>query len=412
MGAIQAPERVDALVVGAGPAGSAAAYHLAQAGLDVLAVDRARFPRDKVCGDGLTPRAVGALIRMGVDIADRGFFRIDASRVHGAYGRPTDVAWPGGALPGFGLVRRRFELDQMLVERARTAGATVLEGVEAAGPVIEAGRVVGTGLRTASDGDGRRDERPVRARFVVAADGASSRIAVQAGIGRDHAAPIAVAARRYYRLDGPTDPVFETWIGIEGRGRRLPGYGWAFPTGDGAMNVGAFVIRPGERAGGGAKGVAGVSAREAFDAFLTDLPNLPASSAFVEGDALGPVLSSAIPMGMDRLPPAAAGLLIVGDAAGLANPFTGEGIGYAMESGELAARAIVAAIARGEHGDLGDPAGAYAAALRARYGRVFRAGRWFARQIGRPQVTALAARYGTRIPIGSRAAIRFMIDAG
>ncbi len=411
------PEAADVVVVGAGPAGSAAAYHLARAGLDVLTVDRASFPRDKVCGDGLTPRAVAALVRMGVDVAEPGFLRIEASRVHGADGRPVDVGWRGGALPGFGMVRRRFELDHMLVEHARGAGARVLEGVEASGAVTEAGRAVGVALRPAGSrldsGAGAEGvtataaEYTVRARFVVAADGASGRMAVRAGIGRDPSAPIAVAARRYYRLEGPTDPVFETWIGFKDDGRRLPGYGWAFPTSDGAMNVGAFVIRPGAGRRAGAQG--NVSARDALDAFLAGLPATAHSRTFAEADALGPVTSSAIPMGMDRLPASVPGLLVLGDAAGLANPFTGEGIGYALESGELAARAIVAAAREGSDAD---PSTLYAAALRSRYGRVSRSGRWFARQIVRPRVTSLAARFGTRIPLASRAAIRFMIDAG
>src|SRR5262249_36673856 len=154
------------------------------------------------------------------------------------------------------------------------------------------------------DGDGRPEEGVVRTRFVVAADGASGRTAARIGVGRDPAAPIAVAARRYYRVQGPSDPVFETWIGIASArsGRRLPGYGWALPTGDGAMNVGAFVIRPGAAGEARAKGSAAVSARDAFDAFLMELTNLPSSPAYVEADALGPVSSSAIPMGMDRLP--------------------------------------------------------------------------------------------------------------
>jgi flavin-dependent dehydrogenase len=247
----------------------------------------------------------------------------------------------------------------------------------------------------------------------VAADGASGRLATRAGIARDPAAPIAVAARRYCRAGGRADPVFETWIGIERDGDWLPGYGWAFPTGDGELNVGAYLIRGGRGRGGA------VSAQEAFDVFIA---GSQAPRWLAEGDGGGPVSSSAIPMGLDRTRPAWGGLFLVGDAAGLANPFTGEGIGYAMESGELAARAILASLASSSPGRPSrdaarpraepEPEARYAAALRALYGRVYRAGRWFAREISRPPVTRAAARYGTRVPLVSRRAIRFMIDAG
>src|SRR5262249_18060965 len=145
------------------------------------------------------------------------------------------------------------------------------------------------------------------------------------------------------------------------------------------------------------------------DAFISDPPTLSHSRTFVDVDAVGPVASSAIPMGMDRVRSPVPGLLVVGGAAGLATPFTGGRLRYALDAGELAARAIVAATRECAHGD---PGVECASALHGSYGRVFRAGRWFARQISRPMVTSLAARYGTRVPIGSKAAIRFMIDAG
>ncbi len=405
---------VDVLVVGAGPGGSAAAYHLARAGLDVLVVDRARFPRDKVCGDGLTPRAVAALIRMGVDVAEPGFGRIAGSRVRGADGRALDVGWPAGSSPGFGLVRRRFELDHLLVQRAVEAGAVLREATEAVGPIVEGARIVGATVR-ASRGVVNDDEefasdtdpsgRTVRARFVVAADGVSGRLATLAGLSRHENAPIAVAARRYYRVETPLAPLFEACIGIERDGTWLPGYGWAFPTGDGEANVGAFVIRNGARRSLAARASPDVSARAALDAFLASGPE---AGRFRAAGATSPVRSSAIPMGMDRRP-AKLGLLVVGDAAGLANPFTGEGIGYAMESGERAARAIVMALAARDAARF-DPAAWYTEALHRRYGRTFWAGRAFARQICRPTVTRLAANFSTRVPFASRAAIRFMID--
>jgi geranylgeranyl reductase family protein len=399
---------VDVLVVGAGPAGSAAAYHLARAGAGVLLVDRARFPRDKVCGDGLTPRAVGALIRMGVDIAAPGFEQVRASRTRGARGRSLDIGWPSGPFPDFGLVRKRSELDHLLLGRAAAAGAVIREATEAGAPLVRDGRVTGVTVRPAGADDGEGSWETVGARFVVAADGVSGRTATLAGLARDASAPLAVAARAYYRVEPPVDPVFDVSIGIDDRGRWLPGYGWVFPTGDGEANVGAFVIRGPRRVPGGGRrssDAGDVSARAAFDAFLAGLPP-ERRAAFAEGHATSPVRSSAIPMGLDRTP-AMPGMLVVGDAAGLANPFTGEGIGYAMESGELAAKMIVEALGGGP-----EPAGAYAAELHRRHGRTFRAGRWFAKQICRPGVTRLAARYGTRIPVASPAAIRFMIDAG
>ena len=146
-----------------------------------------------------------------------------------------------------------------------------------------------------------------------------------------------------------------------------------------------------------------MSARHALDAFLASLPD---GRRFDPNDAACPVRSAAIPMGLDRAP-AGPGILVVGDGAGLANPFTGEGIGYAMESAELAARMVAEAL-RGAHPD---PEAAYAAAVRRRFRRIWRAGRRFAGLIVRPSVTGAAARYGLRIPVVSAAAVRYMIDA-
>jgi geranylgeranyl reductase family protein len=393
---------VDVLVVGGGPAGAAAAYHLARAGARVLVADRARFPRDKVCGDGLMPRAVGALLRMGIDIDEPGFGRIVGGRAIGRGGRdprPLDTVWTAGRrAPSFGLVRRRFELDALLLDRAASAGADVQDGTEVTTTESSAGRVVGATLRDDSPG---AEPTGVGARFVVVADGASGRTAARLGLPRRPGAPLAVAARRYYRARRPVPPFFAASVGIPADGAPrawLPGYGWVFPTADGHANVGAYLVRS-----DGAEGSAQISAQAALDAFLAGLPT---DQRFDPGDAAGPVRSSAIPMGLDRVA-AAPGILVAGDAAGITNPFTGEGIGYAMESGELAARLIGRALAGGA-----DPSEAYADELRRRYERPFRAGRGFVRLISRPRVASLAARYGTRVPWFSRRAMRFMLDAG
>ncbi|HYT79612.1 MAG TPA: FAD-dependent monooxygenase, partial [Actinomycetota bacterium] len=123
------------LVVGAGPGGSATAYHLARHGVDVLMVDKALFPREKVCGDGLTPRGVRALEGMGVDPAEPGFTRVDMLRAYGVDGVVVDVPWPKlQSFPRIGVVRTRFDLDNLLAERATKAGARFLQGAEAASP--------------------------------------------------------------------------------------------------------------------------------------------------------------------------------------------------------------------------------------------------------------------------------------
>ncbi len=184
------------LVVGAGPGGSGTAYHLASHGADVLLVDKAIFPREKVCGDGLTPRGVRGLERMGVDPLEPGFTRVDSLRTYGVNGTVIDLPWPKlQSFPSYGVVRTRLDLDNLLANRAVKAGARFLQGVEATKPIRDENGWV-TGGIIKEDGD----VREVRARFVVAADGASSRFAQQAGVSRDDSRPMGIAARRYYRI--------------------------------------------------------------------------------------------------------------------------------------------------------------------------------------------------------------------
>ncbi len=190
------------LVVGGGPAGSCAAYHLASRGVDVMFVDKAVFPREKVCGDGLTPRGVRAIEHMGIDPTEPGFVRVDALRAHGLDGFVGDYRWPAlRDFPRFGVVRTRYDFDNLLMERAVKAGATFHQGTEAVAPLMEGEWVSGAVVK----GEGGQT-REVRARFVVAADGASSRFASRAGVKRDPSRPVAIATRRYYRVDRPQDP--------------------------------------------------------------------------------------------------------------------------------------------------------------------------------------------------------------
>jgi geranylgeranyl reductase family protein len=390
----QRPIEADVLVVGAGPGGSSTAYHLASHGADVLMVDKAVFPREKVCGDGLTPRGVRALERMGVDPLEPGFTRVDRLRTYGVNGTVIDLPWPElESFPSYGVVRTRLDLDDLLANRAVKAGGRFLQGVEAARPIVdESGWVAGGVVK--EDGD----VREVRARFVVAADGASSRFAQQAGVTRDPSRPMGIAARRYYRIPRQQEPVLEAFVNISDRPTDgvMAGYGWIFPLGDGVVNVGAGLLNTFTR-------FKEVSARGLLDEFLAGLPS---EWGIGEDTATGPVLSGPIPMGMNRQPMAVPGMLLVGDAGGLVNPFNGEGIAYAMETGELAAELITDALARNR------PAVAhlYPILLRERYGQYYFVGRQWVRMIGHPRFMRFAVEHGFPRERLMRFALLFMAN--
>ena len=383
-------ETVDVLVVGAGPGGSTTAYHLARHGLDVLLVEKSAFPREKVCGDGLTPRAVAALLRMGVDVAEPGFERIDGLRI---YSRRTtlELRWPQLAdFPPFGLVRPRGEFDELLARRAEKAGARLVERTEAVAPVFDdAGWVAGATLR-GEDGA----ERTVRARFVVASDGAASRFATPAGVRRVEGRPIGIAARRYYRIERHPGPWLESWLDLWDGDAQLPGYGWLFPVADGTINLGAGLLDT-------FRGFKGVSARGVFDAFVR---MLPAEWGIREETAVGPTLSGPLPTSLNRAPSAVPGLLLVGDAAGAVNPWNGEGIAYAMETGEIAADLLHEAITT----DRPALAHTYPVRLREAYGRYYFLGRQFVRLIGEPRVMRVLTDYGLPQAWLMRFALRVM----
>ena len=370
------PQEVDVLVVGAGPGGSATAYHLARHGLEVLLVERARFPREKVCGDGLTPRAVVALERMGIDTAHPGF-----ERVHGMliYSRRVTLRlpWPSlDSFPDYGLVRTRSDFDELLARRAEKAGARLHEGTEAVEPILDGGWVRGARIRP-TDGD---EVTEVRARFVVAADGAAGRFAAPAGVRRDARRPLGIAARRYYRIPREPVPWLEVWMDLWEGDLMLPGYGWLFPLPGGSVNLGAGLLNTFTKFGD-------VSAQRVFDAFARSLPG---EWEVGEDTAEGEMRSGPLPMGFNRGPAGVPGMLVVGDANGGVNPFNGEGIAYAIEYGELAAELIHEALVTERPG----LAQLYPTMLRERYGRYFFLGRRFVSLIGNPAIMRWSTDHG------------------
>jgi geranylgeranyl reductase family protein len=365
----------DVLVVGGGPSGAATAYHLARHGVDVLLVDRATFPREKVCGDGLTPRGVRALLAMGVEpLRTPGFTVVDGLRVHGP-GVGLDLPWPDlSSFPRYGVVSTRHDLDNLLLRQAERAGARVWEGAEAEAPILDGAWITGARVKR----NGTSEE--VRARFVIASDGASSRFASRAGVSRDPRRPLGIAARRYFHSPKGDTTFLESWLDLWDGHRLMAGYGWIFPVGGGVVNVGAGLLSSYVR-------FDAWNSRRVYQLFIDHVGE---EWGLEEAVALGPILSGPLPMGMNRRPLSLPGLLVVGDAGGIINPFNGEGIAYAMESGELAAELVHDALARGRPG----VAHVYPAVLRQRYGRYFTAGRAFVRAMGNPSVMRVAARLG------------------
>jgi menaquinone-9 beta-reductase len=380
-------DQADVIVVGAGPAGSTTAYYLAQAGLDVLLLEKSRFPREKVCGDGLTPRGVRALVAMGISVSEQdGWVRNKGLRVIGA-GKRMELPWPElSSYPGYGLVRPRTDLDQMLARRAEQAGARLSEGVTVTGPVRDdrTGRITGVMARA----DGEDDERAYTARVIIAADGNSSRLSVAMGLRKRDDRPLGVAVRTYYRTPRHDDDYLESWLDLWDGDRLLPGYGWIFGMGDGTSNVGLGLLNTSAAFG-----------HTDYHALLRRwLKGMPAEWGFTEENRTQPVRGAALPMGFNRTPHYYQGLLLVGDAGGMVNPFNGEGIAYAMESGEILARTIAQALARARRSETERVLAGYPRALSDTYGGYYAVGRVFVKAIGRPGLMRFATKHSMSRP--------------
>ena len=381
-------DEADVIVVGAGPAGATTAFYLAQSGLDVLLLEKARFPREKVCGDGLTPRAVKALVGMGISVTEQdGWVRNKGLRVIGA-GKRLELPWPElASYPGYGLVRTRHDLDETLARRAQKAGARLLEGVTVTGPVLDerTGHITGVTARPTDNGGG---ERTYAARVVVAADGNSSRLSVAMGLRKRDDRPLGVAVRTYYKTPRHDDDYLESWLDLWDGDRLLPGYGWIFGMGDGTSNVGLGLLNTSAAFG-----------NTDYHALLRQwLKGMPAEWGFTEENRTEPIRGAALPMGFNRTPHYYQGLLLVGDAGGMVNPFNGEGIAYAMESGEILARTITQALARARRAETERVLAGYPHALSQAYGGYYALGRVFVKAIGRPGLMRFATRHGMSRP--------------
>lgn len=381
------PSTIDAdvIVVGAGPGGASAAYHLAKAGVDVAVLEKNEFPRDKICGDGLTPAAVVELLAMGMDVS--GWAINYGLRVFGG-GHELEFPWPEQkTLPGYGLCRQREKLDHELIQRAVKAGARLYENHAVTGAITDSrGRVCGV---TARIGRGKHTAQIEGcAKLVVDAGGVAARLATSLGIEKKTNRPLGVAARAYFKSPRSTDTMMEShlqlWSGTPGESELLPGYGWIFPLGDGTVNVGLGSV--------------------SSDATATTLPykkvfaqwvaNLPEEWGLTPENQVSDLRSAALPMAFNRKPHYANGLALVGDAGGMVSPFNGEGIAPAMKSGRYLAAAAVQALSRPTERSFDLAMSSYPQALTDEYGGYYSLGRVFVTLIEKPKVMHTCTYYG------------------
>ena len=318
------PLQCDVAVIGAGPAGSAAAWQLARRGLDVVLADQHVFPRDKVCGDGLIPDAHAALRRIGVlDEVMAHARRVQQVRCTGPRGGQVDV-------PGTLAVLPRLQLDPILVRAAARAGARLLMPARFEAPVLEGDRVTGVRLRM---GEATHE---LAARWVVLATGAVPQGLMAAGMC-ERRTPSGVALRGYVKNEAMAGRI--TALEIFWHRRLAGGYGWIFPAPGGIFNIGTGLTgsHAVERADGGLR-MQDVNLRTMFDAFCEVYA--PAGELMRGGTLQGELKGAPLRCSLGGARWSRPGLLVTGEAAGSTYAFTGEGIGKALETGLLAAEAI------------------------------------------------------------------------
>jgi geranylgeranyl reductase family protein len=377
---VSTPTRTDVLVVGAGPAGSAAAAWAADAGHDVVLADAAVFPRDKACGDGLTPRAIAELTHLGLGDWVRGRGTNRGLRAAG-FGQLLELPWPGGSLPAHGGAVARTELDDRIRAVALERGAQPVEGARAVAVEHDGDRVSGV-VFSGPDGP-----TTIRCRRLVVADGARSTLGRVLGREWHRDTAYGVAARAYVRSGRHDDEWISSHLELRGADDEvLSGYGWVFPLHDGHVNIGVGTLATEAR-----------PANVRLRSLIAHYASQRRDDWQLDGEVRD-IASALLPMGGAVSGVAGRNWALVGDAAGLVNPLNGEGIDYGLESG----RTVVSLL--GED----DLSLAWPATLRAHYGSAFSIARRLAKLLTMPRLLPLAGPVGMRSRALMTVALRVM----
>lgn len=373
----------DVLVVGAGPAGSAAAAWGARYGLDVLMVDAEEFPRDKPCGDGLTPRAIAELDSLGLSPWLKGRARNKGLRAAG-FGQELYLPWPGGNLPNHGGAAPRLELDAAIRQISIDSGSQVLEGMRAKDVVMDGNKVSGVMFNNGTT---------IHCKRLIVADGAKSQLGRALGREWHRATAYGIAARGYIKSHRSDDPWISSHLELRGEKKELlSGYGWVFPLADGEVNVGVGTLATSKRP-------ADVNLR----GLLTHYTNQQRQTWQLEGDIRAP-WSALLPMGGAVSNVAGANWVLIGDSAGCVNPLNGEGIDYGLETGRLAANLFATTIVNPHM----DYSGVWPKELLVHYGTAFSIARRLASLITVPNLLPTFGPIGMRSTFLMSIALRVM----
>lgn len=368
----------DVVVIGAGPAGSAAAAWAVRSGREVLVIDGQKFPRDKACGDGLTPRAVAELELLGLGPWLDGRVRHRGLRMSG-FGADVEIEWPGPSFPATGSAVPRTELDERIRQVAVDDGAEMLLGVKAVDVKHDSeGRATSVTLE---------DGSAIGCRELIVADGARSTLGRVLGREWHKETIYGVAIRGYVASPRTHEPWITSHLELRSpTGEVLPGYGWIFPLGNGEVNIGVGALASAKR-----------PADAALRPLLSHYTDLRRDEWGFTGQPRA-ALSALLPMGGAVSGVAGPNWMLIGDAAACVNPLNGEGIDYGLETGRLAADLLGS----------GDLSQAWPAELHRHYARGFSVARRLALLLTIPRFLPTVGPVAMRSSFLMEVAVRVM----